>query len=116
MTDLSNRQYSAQTFSHKSSALNKARGAKPVILPNLKPGDTVYIKSDQSKSQVRDKFVVLTVNPQQKVTTVQNFLGCRRNSLVIQLQNLYKACIDDKTEYQLNEEPWEELPSVSKSC
>ena len=80
----------------------------------------VYIKSDQSKSQVRDKFVVLSVNPHQKVATVQKFLGFRWNPLTIQLQNLYKACIDDKyqliEEYHPNEEPRRELSPVSKAC
>ena len=48
--ELSEQQYAMRLKSHDSSAMYKSRGAPSVELLEIKIGDRIYIKSDQSKS------------------------------------------------------------------
>ena len=87
---ISDLQHNLRQSSHSSSALYSSRNAPEVVLPNIKPGDQVVIKSDRSKSKARDTFNVLLVDPAKKTATLQKFPmeNFRRNPLTVQLQNI----------------------------
>ena len=90
--DISNLQSSMRTSSHPTSAKHKSNGAPKVVLPTVKVGDRIFIKSDKSKNRARDQYVVLSHVPNKPDITVQK-LGegnNRSNVLTVQLQNIYK--------------------------
>ena len=61
--DLADLQFGACQSSHSSSARYAARHSqKPVVIPELKVGDLVYVKSDRSKAAARDSYVVLSID------------------------------------------------------
>ena len=97
---LSDIQYQMRTKSHQSSAKYESRNAEKVVLPSLKIGDRVYVKSDISKSKARDQYLVLQFVPNknevyaQKLTDKKN----KRNVITIQIQNLYKVNADDSSD------------------
>ena len=53
-SQLSDIQFEMRQKSHKSSAKYDSKDAPEVTLPDLKIGDTVYIKSDARKNKARD--------------------------------------------------------------
>ena len=73
------------------SAYYASRNAPPAKLPKVSVGDKVFIKSDISKSKVRDTFVVLENNTETKEVTVQKFPAHRKNILKVQHQNIFPA-------------------------
>ena len=91
MADL---QFGVRQSSHLSSARYAARHSqKSVVIPEIKVGDLVYVKSDRSKAAARDSYVVLSIDTTRLEATVQKFpmVHPKRNILVIQLQNLYRV-------------------------
>ena len=79
--------------SHKSSSNYTARhSGKQPNLPDLEPGNKVYIKSDGSKHKARDPYVVVATDPIKKEATLQKMLtqNPKKNLLTVQLQNIYK--------------------------
>ena len=77
--------------SHYSSAQYEGRQGPPVVIPQLNPGDCVFIKSERSKSHARDKFVVVSVDNQKKEASVQKFgqTQNKKNLLTVKLSNLF---------------------------
>ena len=92
-SDLSDSQFRMRTSGHHSSALHESRHAPPVSLEDIRVGDKVFIKSDHSKSKVRDPYFVLSLVPDKKEARVQKIADTanRQNVLIVQLQNLYRA-------------------------
>ena len=86
-------QFKKRRINCDSSARHSSRDAPAVELPQLNVGDSVFIKSDRSKSHARDKFIVLEVNSDTAMATLQKFpmKNFRRNPLSVQLQNIYRA-------------------------
>ena len=90
---LSNDQFRVRKATHKSSAKYQSRNAPEVIQHDISHGQSVYVKSDRSKSKSRDSFVVLSVDKDAKMAIVQKFPMQRFRSHPIQvnLDNLYSA-------------------------
>ena len=66
-------QFNKRQVSHSSSAKYAARNGKPASIVDLKVGDTVFIKSERSKSKARDSFCVLDLDEQKKLAKLQKF-------------------------------------------
>lgn len=60
--DLSNSQFQSRQASHASSASYSSRNGKPVNIPTLAVGDSVFVKTDRSKSKARDSFYILELD------------------------------------------------------
>ena len=66
-------QYQARLKNHEYSASYKARHTStPAPDPDLKIGDKVYVKSDLSKNKARDLFIVLQLNKEKEIASLQN--------------------------------------------
>ena len=103
--DLSDIQYKMRVQSHDSSARYESRNAKKVVLPQVKIGDKIFIKSDGSKSKARDPYLVLAFVPNKNEIEVQKFLDKnRKNFIRVHLQNVFKANPVDEKE-QDDEDP-----------
>ena len=92
-SQLSNIQFEMRQKSHKSSAKYDSKDAPEVTLPDLKIGDTVYIKSDARKNKARDPYVILNFVANKNEVYAQKLSDKKnkQNIVTIQLQNLYKA-------------------------
>ena len=88
---ISNTQFEKRQASHLPSAKYASRDGKPASLPSLQVGNTVYVKSDRSKSKARDSYVVLNLNKDTQMATVQKFpmSNFRHHPIDVQYQNLY---------------------------
>ena len=78
---------------HASTAKFESKNAPDVILPDVKVGDRVFIKSDKLKNKARDTFIVLAAVPTRKEIEVQKIHDHRQNKqnfLTVKLQNVYK--------------------------
>ena len=60
--DLSNSQFQSRQASHASSASYSSRNGKPVNISTLAVGDSVFVKTDRSKSKARDSFYILELD------------------------------------------------------
>ena len=91
--EISDTQFSARQKSHPSSASYASRNGKPAIKPTLNVGDTVFIKSDRSKSRARQSFSVLSLDNVNQLATVQKFPmeNYRHHPIQVHYQNLYKC-------------------------
>ena len=89
--DISDKQHAMRVASHPSSATYASRKAPPVSLPQIHPGQPVFIKSDRCKSKARDKYMVLSVDSSESLATLQKLpmSNFKSNLLQVQLQNLY---------------------------
>ena len=90
---LSDNQTAFRKSHHQSSAKYKSRHGPLVKLPNLQIGDTVFVKSDVSKSKARDSFIVLHLNKENMMATIQKFPmeRFRHHPIKVACQNLYKV-------------------------
>ena len=96
---ISDLQYKMRVDSHDSSARYESRNAKKVILPELKIGDKIFIKSDGCKSKARDPYLILAFVPNKNEIEVQKLLDKNRKNVIrVHLQNVYKAQTDDTDE------------------
>ena len=95
---ISEKQYNARKASHNSSAKYSARNGKKVVLPNVKVGEMIYIKSDANKSKARDPYVVQTIDKDKSEVVVQKFPIKKRHPLTVKLQNIYPAVTNDYDE------------------
>ena len=64
--------------SHKSSAKYDSKDAPEVTLPDLKIGDTVYIKSDARKNKARDPYVILNFVANKNEVYAQKLSGKKK--------------------------------------
>ena len=89
---LSDIQFENRQKSHHSSASYASHNGKPVVCPNLAPGDTVFIKSDLSKSKARPSFFVLETDDVHQLAKLQKFpmSNFRHHPIVVEYQNLFK--------------------------
>ena len=94
--EISDAQFSKRQVSHLPSAKYASKNGKPVSLPSLQIGDKVYVKSDRSKSKARDSYVVLHLNQNTQMATIQKFpmTNFRHHPIDVQYQNLY-LCADE---------------------
>ena len=89
--EISDVQYKMRIKSHEYSARYESRNAPRVVIPDVKIGDRIYIKSDGSKSKARDPYVVLWFVPNKNEIEVQKLLDKNRRNIVrVHLQNVYK--------------------------
>ena len=90
---LSDEQFSRRQASHGSSAKYHSRGAPSLPLPNLHLGTLVYVKNDRSKSKARDPFVVIALDPDKRLATLQKFpmSNFRFKPILVEYQHLYLA-------------------------
>ena len=89
---ISDKQFNHRQASHNSSSNYTARHCgRQAQIPELQVGDSIFIKSDRSKSQARDPFIILDVNEAKEEALVQKFpmSHFRRNPLKVQYQNIY---------------------------
>lgn len=79
------KKYEDRMKSHKASAKYQARGKTQARYPAVSVGDLVYINSDRSKLQPREKYIV--VQPKEEITIpntvcVQKFVGAQIRSRI----------------------------------
>ena len=111
-SNISDRQCSAHTASHKSPALNKAGGAHPIKLPNLKPGNTNK-SSALNKAGGADPIKSPNHNPDD--TSKSSYHNKTLGTYPMLSNPKPGDTVYIKSESQLNEELWGELPFVSKA-
>ena len=89
---LSDIQFHNRQKSHNSSAQYASRDGKRVDNPNLTVGDTVFIKSDLSKSKARDSYFVLETDDVKKLAKLQKFpmSHFKHHPIIVEYQNLFK--------------------------
>ena len=58
---LAEQQTAIREKNHHSSALSKARGNLPAVPPDLNVGHLVFIKSEGSKNQARDRYIITKI-------------------------------------------------------
>ena len=89
---LSDVQFENRQKSHNSSASYASHNGKPVTCPRLSPGDTVFVKSDLSKSKARPSFFVLETDDVNQLAKIQKFpmSNFRHHPIVVEYQNLFK--------------------------
>ena len=90
---ISDSQFQKRQAGHLPSAKYASRNGQAALSPTLQVGDTVFVKSDRSKSKARDSFFVLGLNENQKIATIQKFpmTHFKHHPIQVQYQNLYKA-------------------------
>ena len=93
--ELSDLQHKMRVKSHESSAKYESRNAKKVIIPKVKIGDRVFVKSDACKSKVRDQYLVLNFVPNKNEAELQK-IGKKKNVIQVQLQNILRVESDFK--------------------
>ena len=105
--DISDKQLAMRVASHSSSANYASRNAPPVVPHQVTPGQTVFIKSDRSKSKARDQYMVLTIDPTEGVARLQKLpmTNFRANPLTVQLQNLYPCRALPRTQSRKDSKP-----------
>ena len=89
--EISDAQFKARKASHLSSARYSSRNGASPSVPTFKVGDMVFVKTDKSKSKVRDSYYVLEVNDGNQLATIQKFpmSKLRRHPIKVAYQNLY---------------------------
>ena len=89
--EISDKQHAMRQASHASSASYDSRQAPPVQIPKIKPGDTVFVKTDRTKTKARDKFMVLSVDTAEDLATIQKLpmTKFKSNPITVHLRNLY---------------------------
>ena len=92
-SDLSSFKHAKRVENHTHSERSKGRGADAAIDTIVNTGDIVHIKTDGSKHQVRDFYLVVDVDIQQKMSTLQKFCGnqLRGKKYSVKLNEIYKA-------------------------
>ena len=97
--NISDKQNARRLASHSSSATYASRNAAPVTLPQISPGQAVFVKSDRSKSKARDQYMVLSVDSTNNLATLQKLpmSNFKANPLKVQLQNLYPCRTSPRT-------------------
>ena len=92
-SDLSSFKHSKRVENHAHSERSKGRGANAAIDTSVDIGDIVHVKKDGSKHQVRDFYLVVEVDIQQKMSTLQKFCGyqLRNKKYSVKLNEIYKA-------------------------
>ena len=90
---ISDSQFQKRQAGHLPSAKYASRNGQPALSPTLQVGDTVFVKSDRSKSKARDSFFVLDLNETNKTATIQKFpmTHFKHHPIQVQYQNLYKV-------------------------
>ena len=93
---LSNRQailekHRQRIANHPQSERAKHPKGTKVSLPNLQPGDLVYLYSDRDKGRARDRYIVTRVD--QEWCFIQKFTGMqlRSTSYKVKLSECYKV-------------------------
>ena len=89
--EISDLQYQMRVSGHDSSSRYNSRNGPPVMSPEIKTGDRVYIKSDKSKHKARDQFIVMSPPGENNEVSVQKLSDgfSRKNVIPVQTQNLY---------------------------
>ena len=113
--NISDKQHAMRMASHPSSATYASRKAPLVSLPEINPGQAVFIKSDRSKSKARDQYMVLSVDSSESLATLQKLpmSNFKANPLKVQLQNLYPCRTPPRP--LPSAPPTEELPDLTPS-
>ena len=90
---LSDKQHKMRRESCASTAKYNARGSTKVPEDNFEKGEIVYVKSDISKSQLRQRYVIIEVDKVKKEAKIQKLLpkNQKRNIVIAQFKNLSKA-------------------------
>ena len=60
--NISDSQFQKRQAGHLPSAKYASRNGPPATSPDLHIGDTVFVKSDRSKSKARDSYFVLNLD------------------------------------------------------
>ena len=89
--DISDTQFANRQLSHIPSSKYASRNGKPANVPDLHIGDTVFVKSDRSKSKARDSYFILSLDDKNQLATLQKFpmSHFRVHPIQVQYQNLY---------------------------
>ena len=76
-----------------SSAKHNAKDSTRLPPESFNKGQIVYVKIDESKSNMRDKYVIVDLHHTKELATIQKLLSKnpRKNLITVQYQNLYPA-------------------------
>ena len=90
---LSSFKHDKRIENHVASARSKAQGSNIAIEALVNVGDIVHIKNEGSKHQAREFYLVVDVDNQVKVASLQKFCGnqLRRKRHAVKLNELNKA-------------------------
>ena len=91
--EISANRYENRLKNHESSAKSKARGAEPAKNAQVGIGDIVHVKSEGSKHEAREFYLISDIDHDQSIASIQKFCGStlRNKQYEVKLNEIYRA-------------------------
>ena len=92
---ISSLRFDKRILNHGSSERSKAAGGDPANVPDISTGDIVHVKNDGTKHKARDFYLVMSINYQTKIATIQKFVGStlRTKQYQVKFTEIYLASV-----------------------
>ena len=90
---ISDNQFNLRQSNCAASAKHKVRGSSARLTDMFEKGQIVFVKSDKTKSSVRDRYIIIDLDKEKRYAMIQKLLdkNPKKNTLRVDFQNLYLA-------------------------